>query len=99
VGYDQAGAPGVANLLDILAGCTGDQPQRLAARFDGYGELKRAVADAVVDTLAPVRARYPRLSAQQDEVRDVLRSGAARARERAAEKLRHVRSAIGLLAA
>jgi tryptophanyl-tRNA synthetase len=99
VTYDPDRSPGVANLLDILAGCTGAHPHCLAAQFDGYGELKRAVADAVVDTLAPVRARYLRLSAHQDQVRGVLRAGATRAREQAAEKLRQVRSAIGLLAA
>jgi tryptophanyl-tRNA synthetase len=49
------GRRGVANLLDILAACTGEEPAPLAARFEGYGELKRAVADAVVDTLAPLR--------------------------------------------
>lgn len=99
VTYDPERSPGVANLLDILAGCTGDQPDRLATRFDGYGELKRATADAVVETLAPVRAGYKRLCARPDQVRDMLRAGAARAREQAAEKVRQARSAIGLLAA
>jgi tryptophanyl-tRNA synthetase len=89
----------VANLLDILAGCTGVEPQHLAARFDRYGELKRAVADAVVDTLAPIRERHRELAARPDHVRGVLRVGAGRARERAGDTLRRAQSAIGLLAA
>lgn len=97
VSYDRAASPGVANLLDILAGCTGDRPDRLAARFDGYGELKRAVADAVVDTLAPLRERYLRLAAEPERLRAVLRAGARRAHSLAKDKLRQAKSAIGLL--
>ena len=97
VAYDPDRAPGVANLLDILAGCTGDQPQHVAARFDGYGALKRAVADAVVDTLTPIRDRYLRLSTDPDHVRAVLRDGAKQAHEQASDKMREARAAIGLL--
>jgi tryptophanyl-tRNA synthetase len=97
VTYDPDHAPGVANLLDILAGCTGAQPHHLAARFDRYGELKRAVADAVVDILAPIRERYLQLTARPEHVRGVLRAGAERAREKASDKVRQAQSAIGLL--
>jgi tryptophanyl-tRNA synthetase len=97
VAYDPDRTAGVANLLDILAGCTGDQPQHLATRFDGYGALKRAVADAVVDTLTPIRDRYHRLTADPDQVRAVLRDGAKHAREQASDKVREARAAIGLL--
>jgi tryptophanyl-tRNA synthetase len=97
VAYDPARAPGVANLLDILAACTGGEPARLAARFDGYGELKRAVADAVVETLAPLRERYLQLTAEPERVRTVLRAGAERARRHAADTVRRARTAIGLL--
>jgi tryptophanyl-tRNA synthetase len=97
VTYDLARAPGVANLLDILAGCTGDLPQHLAAQFDRYGQLKQAVADAVVDTLAPIQRRYRRLSAKPDHIRDVLRAGARQARETARNKVSQAKSAIGLL--
>ena len=58
-----------------------------------------AVADAVVDTLAPIRERYLQLTAQPDYVRGVLRTGAERAREEAGAKVRRAQSAIGLLPA
>jgi tryptophanyl-tRNA synthetase len=99
VTYDRERSPGVANLLDILAACTGDRPGDLAARFDRYGELKAAVADAVVATLAPIRDRYLELAAHPDHVRAVLRAGAKRASERAGDKVRQARAAIGLLPA
>ena len=95
--YDPIRAPGVANLLDILAGCTGNQPQRLTAEFKRYGELKRAVADAVVDTLAPIRERYLRLAREPDHVQSALRAGAEHARDHARDKVCQAKEAIGLL--
>ncbi len=99
VRYDRDRQPGVANLLDIMAGCTGEDPNTLAALFDQYGELKTAVADTVVATLAPVRERYLELAADPVHVRAVLRAGAQRAREQAGAKVRAVKAAIGLLPA
>ena len=97
VAYDPGRQPGVANLLAILAACTGGDPVALAAGFDSYGRLKRAVADAVVDTLSPVRKRYQELADDPEHVRRVLRAGASRAREQAARKVRTAKQAIGLL--
>ena len=98
VTYEPARRPGVSNLLAILAACSGGDPERLAAGFDGNGELKRAVADAVVATIAPLRERYLELSRDPAHVRSVLRAGAERARKLAGEKVRETREAIGLLA-
>jgi tryptophanyl-tRNA synthetase len=89
----------VANLLDILASCTGTDPAGLAPGFDSYGQLKRAVADAVVETLGPLRKRYQELSDDPEHVRGVLRTGAGRAREIAQRKVRTAKQAIGLLPA
>ena len=97
--YDPDRKPGTFNLLAILASCTADDPERLAPLFDRYGELKQAVADTVVTTLAPVRERYVELAADPEYVRAVLRAGAKRAREQANEKVRQAKAAIGLLPA
>jgi tryptophanyl-tRNA synthetase len=97
--YDPAGRPGVSNLVAILAACTGQEPEGLSGQFGGYGELKHAVADAVVATLAPVRDRYLELSRDPGHIRSVLRAGAARASEQGQEKVRQAKAAIGLLPA
>jgi tryptophanyl-tRNA synthetase len=55
------------------------------------------VADVVIDTLTPIRTAYLELAADADHVHAVLRAGAKRARERASEKLRDAKAAIGLL--
>ncbi|MGH8965177.1 MAG: tryptophan--tRNA ligase, partial [Actinomycetes bacterium] len=99
VTYDPQHRPGVSNLLAILAACTGGDPVQLTAGFDRNGELKQAVADAVVETIAPLRERYLDLARDPEHVRSVLRTGAHRARELARQRVQEAKNAIGLLAA
>jgi tryptophanyl-tRNA synthetase len=96
VRYDPVTKPGVSNLLAILAACTGHLPENL--RFDTYGELKAAVTDAVVDTLAPLQVRYAEMAADPIRLRALLRDGAARACVRADTTVVRARRAMGLLA-
>ncbi len=98
VTYDPERRPGASNLLAILAACTGGDPARLASEFDRYGELKQAVADAVVAMITGVRERYLELARGPGSVRSVLRDGAGRARTPARERVQRAKEAIGLLA-
>ncbi|AWZ08240.1 MULTISPECIES: tryptophan--tRNA ligase [unclassified Streptomyces] len=95
--YDREARPGVANLLDVLAACTGGEPAVLADGYTGYGALKRDVADAVVELLRPVRARHAELAADPGAVEAVLRAGAGRARALARPVVDEAYRAIGLL--
>ncbi len=97
VGYDPATRPGLANLLTILAACTGGDPARSAEEFGGYRELKQAVADAVIALLEPIQHRYAELSRDPEAVRKVLREGAIEARMLAGAKVAAAKRAIGLL--
>ncbi len=97
VRYDPATKPGVANLLEILAGCTREDPERLAAGFNSYGNLKTAVADAVCELLRPIQARYAELGQDKAYVRTVLASGAQRVRGRAQATIGRAKRAIGLI--
>lgn len=97
VRHDPEHQPGVANLLEILAACTGGRPAALAADFPTYRQLKVATTDAVIATLAPVQRRYAELARESGHVRGVLADGAARARERAAVTVARARRALGLL--
>ncbi|MGW0227806.1 tryptophan--tRNA ligase [Actinopolymorpha singaporensis] len=97
VGYDPENRPGVSNLLEILAGCTGEaDPAALAGKYDGYAALKRDTADAVVSILEPLQNSYAELAADPAHVDATLRLGAERARELAAPTLAAARTAIGL---
>src|SRR3954464_4469239 len=56
--------PGVSSLLEILAAMRGSSVEEAEASLvdaRGYGDLKGAVAEAVVDYLSPVRERYQEL--------------------------------------
>jgi tryptophanyl-tRNA synthetase len=97
VRYDPAAKPGVANLLEILAACLGEDPLRLAGGFSSYGQLKAAVVDAVCEVLRPIQARYGELARDPGYVQAVLAEGAARVHGRAQATVRRAREAIGLI--
>ncbi|MFB9833047.1 tryptophan--tRNA ligase [Actinoallomurus acaciae] len=97
VAYDPEAKPGVSNLLSILSACTGTPIADLTA--GSYGVLKKETADAVIALLEPVQRRYADLSADPAELEGILRTGAERARERAAGTVVAAKEAMGLLAA
>ncbi|MFD5453440.1 MULTISPECIES: tryptophan--tRNA ligase [unclassified Streptomyces] len=95
--YDREGRPGLANLLEILAACTGAEPEVLAGGYDSYGALKKDVAEAVVEVLRPLRTRHRELCADPGYVEGVLREGAEKARAMARPTVDAAYRAIGLL--
>ncbi len=97
VRYDPATKPGVSNLLDILAACTEGDPKELAEHYAQYGPLKADVAEAVIELLRPLQARYTELATDGAETERLLATGAERAREVADTTLARVRDALGLL--
>ncbi|HEY1355871.1 MAG TPA: tryptophan--tRNA ligase, partial [Solirubrobacterales bacterium] len=92
-----ADKPGVTNLIDILAVARGVGPEAIEAEFAGagYGDLKKAVAEGVVDLLAPVRERYDQLRPDEGALDAVLAAGAERARAIAGPIVAEVRGRMG----
>jgi tryptophanyl-tRNA synthetase len=80
--YDPQNKPGVSNLLEIMSVATGDTIDDLVARFDGagYGDLKEAVGESVVELLTPIRERFQALRADERELQRLLAVGADKAR-------------------
>jgi len=97
--FDPSAKPGVSNLLEILAAVTDRGIPDIEHQFagSGYGALKAAVADAVVEYLRPLRARYEELSADPGHVDSLLEVGAQKAEALSAKVLDRVRRATGLL--
>jgi len=93
--------PGVSNLIDILAVARRIDQEQVEREFDGagYGDFKRAVAEAVVGLLAPVRERYEELRPDEAALEETLAAGAAKARALAAPVLADVRDRMGIGAA
>jgi tryptophanyl-tRNA synthetase len=76
----------------------GVPPEAIEREFDGsgYGDFKTAVAESVVEWLAPVRERYHELRADPDELEQILGDGADKARAIASATLLDVREAMGV---
>jgi tryptophanyl-tRNA synthetase len=89
--------PGVTNLIDILAVARGTGRAEVEREFDGagYGDFKKAVADGVVDLLAPVGERYAELRPDEAALEATLEAGAEKARAIAAVTLTDVRARMG----
>jgi tryptophanyl-tRNA synthetase len=92
--------PGITNLLTIVSALTGKPIPQLEAEYKSlrYGDFKKAVADVVVNTLAPIQARYAELKANPAYLDEVLRDGAAYVQPRATATMQKVYEAVGLLA-
>src|SRR5437764_3413916 len=90
--------PGITNLIDILAVVRGVEPARIESEFDGagYGHFKQAVAEAVVDYLAPVRARYQELRPDEQQLHAILHAGAEKAHAIAHEVVALARDRMGV---
>jgi tryptophanyl-tRNA synthetase len=93
-----ADKPGVTNLIDILAVARGVDPAVIEREFAGagYGDLKGAAAEGVVELLAPVRERYAELRPDEMALEEALAAGAEKARAIASRTLADVRRRMGV---
>ena len=98
--YDPENKPGVSNLMSILSALTGASTDAIAAEYDGrgYGVFKDAVADAVIETLAPIQRRYKEIVSDKAYLQEVMTDGAERAQQIALRTMSKVRKKIGLAA-
>lgn len=96
IGYDPQARPEVANLLRLIAICTGEAPDAVAAKIGdgGGGKLKAMLTEALNGYLAPMRARRAEFAKDPGYVRGVLRKGVERARAEASATLDQVRKAM-----
>ena len=92
--------PGVSNLMQIYAVCTGKTMDEIEREFDGrgYGEFKEAVGEAVVTLLTPIREEAQRLIADKAYLESVYRAGADKASQVAEKTLRKVYKKVGFVA-
>ena len=85
-------------LMKLVAPATvaGDFEDRLRAGGLGYGDLKKALFEYYWNYFAPMREKRAQLVANLDYVHEVLRDGAARARNEAGGVLDRAKRASGL---
>ena len=97
--FDEAQKPGVSNLLRIFAALSGRSIEALVADYDGrgYGDLKKDIAEIVVDAATPYRDRTLALLADPAELDRILAEGAEKARDVAGATLARVYDRVGFL--
>jgi tryptophanyl-tRNA synthetase len=91
--------PGVTNLIDIMTVATGETPGAIEVRYEhgGYGQFKHDVAEAVVELLAPIQARYAELRGDAPELARLLAVGAEKARRSSAPTLAAMYERMGFV--
>jgi tryptophanyl-tRNA synthetase len=96
---DEENKPGVTNLLRIHSALSGTSIEDLERHFEGqgYGALKKELAQIVLDTFEPIRERTGKLLADEAQLDRMLAIGADRAREVARATMATVRDRVGFL--
>jgi len=95
--FDWENQPGVTNLLQILALLTGRDQDEVNTAWDGktsYGDLKKAVADAVQTFLETFHARYNEVG--EDALISKLEASEEAMNKVANQTLTRVQTAVGL---
>lgn len=90
--------PGLFNLLEMYQLLSGQTREEIEQEFagKGYGDLKKALAERVIETLRPIQERYNALRANPDHLEALIRRGAERITPRAQTTLKRVQAAVGL---
>ncbi len=93
-----AGRPEALNLVTIYAALTDRTPQSVVEEFagQGFGAFKPALADLLVATIAPIRARLKDFEADPAALEAILVAGSERAAAMAAPTLEGAYRALGL---
>ncbi|WP_460845311.1 tryptophan--tRNA ligase [Phytohabitans suffuscus] len=98
--FDQEAKPGVSNLLTIYSALTGRTVEDLVAAYDGkgYGDLKKDLAEVVVEFVKPIQERTRAYLDDPAQLDKLLAIGAEKARAVAARTLRTAYDRVGFLA-
>ncbi|MDP3889769.1 tryptophan--tRNA ligase [Nocardioides sp.] len=99
--FDEEEKPGVSNLLTIFSALSGRGIDELVTAYEGrgYGDLKKDLAEQVVEFVTPFRERTLELLDDRAELDRVMASGAARAGAVARATLADVYERVGFLPA
>ena len=93
------GRPEAANLVGIYAAMAGESQDAVLARFggEGFGKFKPALGELLVESLAPINARFVELRQDRAALDAILRKGAEKARALAVPTLEKAYNALGLV--
>jgi tryptophanyl-tRNA synthetase len=97
--FDPVAKPGVSNLLTLLSALDGRSVAEVEAAYEGrgYGDLKKDVAEVVVDFCTEFQTRVDELMSDRAELDRLVRLGADRARVAATPTLEAVYDRVGFV--
>lgn len=97
--FDPETKPGVSNLLSIAAALSDQSIESVVQSLDGkgYGDLKKTVAEIVIEVMRPIQSEYSRLMADKTYVQAVLSRNAEAVAKRATVTLSKVKRKIGYI--
>jgi tryptophanyl-tRNA synthetase len=95
--FDPKKKPGLSNLLEIFSSFDGASPQKVAARYERYGDLKKDLAELVITSLAPVRTNYLELRSDPGELERIIDQGTEKANAVAEPVYQRAATAMGLI--
>ncbi|HET9628764.1 MAG TPA: tryptophan--tRNA ligase [Novosphingobium sp.] len=93
------GRPEAANLVGIYSAMAGKSVAEILGEFGGkgFGAFKPALGELLVESLAPINARFVELRSDREMLDAILARGASRARQLAIPTLDKVYAALGLV--
>jgi len=97
---DVTESAGVNNLLSIYRVITEKSEVEIESEFAnarGYGDLKKRVAEVVIEELNPIKDKYNKLMSDVGELDRLLFSGAQKAEEISMARLNQIKQTIGLV--
>ena len=99
VKYDVQNKPGVSNLMTIYGIIKNKSMEEIEKEFagQGYGTFKTAVAEAIVERLEPLQAKYNELINNPDKLRAIYEKGDQKAIEKTTPLLKEVYRKVGLV--
>lgn len=96
--YDPKTKPALANLLTIFHHMTGAHLKDVQKDFSGkgYGDFKKALAEATIAHIAPIRAKIADYRSDKGELTRILNKGRDFAQAIATAKIKEVNEKVGL---
>ncbi len=97
--YDKENKAGISNLLEIYSNLSGQEIAAIEQEFNGkkYSQFKKSLAKLVKKYFAPFRRKKEKLLTKPEKLEKIALKGAKEANKIANEKIREVKSKLGLL--
>ncbi len=94
-----AGRPGISNLITLYHIATDKSITEIEKEFEGkgYGEFKKAVAEALIEFLRPFKQKYSEYRKDESFLREVLSRGREQAQQVASKTLQKVYRKVGFV--